>query len=249
MVTDATWVDLDNNGRDELIVLGEWMGLVVFEWVGNRFAQSEAFGLEDYQGWWFSIAKGDFDNDGDIDLIAGNLGLNYKYQAADNETFDLYVGDFDQNESNDLVLGYYNNGQQFPVRGKQCSSEQIPAIKYKFKDYNSFSTATIEDIYGKKGLENSIHFQVKSFSSKIMLNDGAGRFVTADLPIEAQYAPINDMIVTDVDNDGNLDIILAGNLYSAEVETPRSDSGIGLVLKGNGNGTFQSMSLSQGVKK
>jgi len=244
MTTDMVWADLNQDGNDELLVVGEWSSINVFEWVSDHYALSTAYDLDEHKGWWFSIAAGDVDNDGDLDIIAGNLGLNYKYRASDEEPFDLYVNDFDKNNAPDLVLGYYNNGEQYPLRGRQCSSQQIPAIKYKFEDYNSFSTATLTDIYGKKDLENSLHLQVKSFSSKLFLNDGAGHFEVRDLPLAAQYAPVNVILMEDLDQDGNQDLILAGNLYASEVETPRADASIGVVLKGNGKGGFESLPLS-----
>ncbi|MAJ50850.1 MAG: hypothetical protein CMB82_04450 [Flammeovirgaceae bacterium] len=245
MTTDLAWADLDLNGKEELIVVGEWSKINVFEWSGDHYEHSTAYDLGEDQGWWFNLTAKDIDHDGDIDLIGGNLGLNYKYQANEKEPFDLYVNDFDKNKSPDLVLSYYNNGAQFPVRGRQCSSQQIPAIKYKFNNYNSFSTASLEDIYGKRDLENALHLQVKSFSSKIFINQGNKKFEVRDLPLEAQYAPINDIIVTDVNEDGNEDLIIAGNLYSAEVETPRADAGIGLILIGDGKGNFKSLTLNQ----
>ncbi|MFY0687737.1 MAG: VCBS repeat-containing protein [Cyclobacteriaceae bacterium] len=246
MVTDMTWVDLDNNGKEEFVVVGEWMPLTVFEEMNGTFQlATEKYGFSDTFGWWFSVDKGDFDNDGDMDLIAGNLGLNYKYQANENETFDLYVNDFDKNTKNDLVLGYFNNGEQFPVRGRQCSSDQVPAIQEKYKDYSSFSTATLEDIYGKRDLENSVHFQVKSFASVYVENKGNGEMALQPLPTLAQISPINDMIIDDVNGDNNLDVIVAGNLYAAEVETPRSDAGTGLLLLGNGKGRFTSSPINE----
>ena len=144
-----------------------------------------------------------------------------------------------------MVLGYFSEGEQFPVRGRQCSSEQIPAIQVKFKDYHSFASATLEEIYGKKGLENAKHLQVRSFSSKYFRNEGEGSFTGVDLPVQAQYAPINDMIVRDINGDNHLDLIVAGNLYASEVETPRADAGIGLVLLGKGEGSFEALELSE----
>ena len=244
MITDGVFADINGNGLDELILVGEWTGLLAFTLNKGQYQPFEN-GLSDYKGWWFSLAQADVDHDGDIDLVAGNLGLNYKYQASDEASFDLYVDDFDLNNSQDLVLGYFNNGEQFPVRGRQCSSEQIPAIEVKFKDYNSFASASLESIYGKKGLEDARHLQISSFSSKMFINDGKGNFEATDLPIEAQYAPINDLIITDIDQDSIPDIILAGNLFASEVETPRADAGIGLLLKGNGDGSFKTVPMSQ----
>lgn len=238
MVTDAVWTDYDQDGWTDLIVVGEWMPIVILKNVEGEFENvSATLGLEDTRGWWFSIEKGDFDNDGDQDFIVGNLGLNYKYKANDKETFDIYFNDFDKNNKNDIVLSYYNGGEQFPVRGRECSSQQIPAIKSKFKNYESFSVATLEDVYTKNDLEKSLHYQVKSFAS-IYLENGKDGFKIHQLPILAQTSCINKIVVDDYNQDGNIDAIIAGNLHASEVETPRNDAGVGLLLLGDGTGNL-----------
>jgi hypothetical protein len=170
--------------------------------------------------------------------------LNYKYKANEEETFDIYLNDFDKNKSNDIVLSYYDDGEKFPVRGRQCSSEQIPAIKKKFKDYDAFAVATLEDVYTKKSLENSLHYQVKSFASVYMENKD-GEFVIHALPNAAQISSINQILVTDFNKDKHLDLVIAGNLYASEVETPRNDAGVGLFLAGNGKGEFEAVKTSE----
>ena len=191
LVTDAVWSDYDNDGWTDLIVVGEWMPLVILKNEEGRFTNvSSDLGIDDSRGWWFSISEGDFDGDGDQDYIVGNLGLNYKYKANEDETFDIYFNDFDKNNKNDIVLSYYNEGEKFPVRGRECSSQQIPAIKSKFKNYKSFSIATLEDVYTKEELEKSLHYQVKSFASVYLENDGS-TFNIKPLPNLAQTSCIN----------------------------------------------------------
>jgi len=239
LVTSASWTDYDNNGSLDLILVGEWMPLTVFKNTNGKFKnETKSVGLEETTGWWFGLKQGDFDNDGDIDFIAGNLGLNYKYKATEDETFDIYVNDFDKNNKNDIVLSYYNEGEKFPVRGRECSSQQIPVIKVKYENYESFANASLEDIYSENDLEKSLHYKVKSFAS-VYIENKDGKFIIHQLPNLAQLSSINQIIVKDFDNDTHLDAVVAGNLYSSEVETPRNDASNGLFLKGDGNGNFE----------
>ncbi len=214
-----------------------------FSKYNSRFQRShKRMGLnDDTTGWWWSIQQGDFDHDGDMDYIVGNNGLNYKYKATPSETFDIYVKDFDNNKHKDIVLSYYNDGKQYPVRGRGCSSQQIPNIKKKFKDYESFSEATLVDVYTEKSLKEALHYKVKSFAS-IYLENKDGKFVIHELPVEAQLTCINQIMVDDYDKDGKLDVLITGNMYNSEVETPRNDAGHGLFLKGDGKGKFKSIS-------
>jgi enediyne biosynthesis protein E4 len=239
LVTGASWTDYDNDGWVDLIIIGEWMPITVFKNNKGSFENvTKKLNLDDTTGWWFSIKEGDFDEDGDMDFIIGNLGLNYKYKANDKETFDIYFNDFDKNKTNDIVLSYFNEGKKFPVRGRQCSSQQIPAIKKKYKNYESFSTATLVDIYTEQDLEKSLHYQVKSFAS-VYLENKDGEFIIHKLPNLAQVSNVNQIIVKDFNKDNHLDFVIAGNLYGSEVETPRNDAGIGLLLNGDGKGNFE----------
>ena len=244
MVTDALWIDVNEDKKVDLVTVGEWMDIVWFENSGSDFEGPKVL-VENKKGWWFSIEQGDIDNDGDQDLIAGNLGRNYKYKASTEEPFDVFVKDFDQNGKDDIILSYYNFGSQFPVRGRQCSSEQIPALKTAYKDYNTFATATVQEIFGTDALNSSLHYSVTSFSSAYLENKGGGQFEFHELPELAQLAPVNDIQIMDVNGDQNLDIILVGNLYASEVETPRADAGIGLLLMGNGDHSFNPVSMNE----
>ncbi len=246
MATAAVITDFNNDDEEDIIIVGEWMPIQVFQNTNGRFTNvSKNLGLtDDTTGWWWSINQGDFDNDGDMDFILGNNGLNYKYKATKDETFDIYVNDFDNNNKKDIVLSYYNEGVQYPVRGRECSSQQIPNIKEKFENYEAFSNATLMDVYEEEALASAIHYQVKSFASLYMENkDGA--FVLHKLPNEAQVSSINKILVDDFDKDGALDALIAGNLFSSEVETPRNDGGYGLFLKGNNKGAFQPVNPSE----
>ncbi|EDP71355.1 ASPIC/UnbV domain protein [Flavobacteriales bacterium ALC-1] len=246
MATSAVITDFDNDTWEDIIIVGEWMPIRVFKNMKTHFEEvSSRLGItDDSTGWWWSIKAGDFDNDGDQDYIVGNNGLNYKYKATEEETFDIYVKDFDNNNSEDIVLSYYSEGVQVPLRGRSCSSQQIPAIKQKFKDYNSFSEATLIDVYTKEELDNSLHYQVKSFAS-IYLENKDGQFVIHQLPVEAQFSSINQVLVEDYNEDGNLDILIAGNLYVSEIETPRNDAGFGYYFEGNGKGSFKAIPPTQ----
>jgi hypothetical protein len=239
MVTDALWTDFDQDGWTDLIIIGEWMSIMVLKNEKGRFKDVSAdLGLEDTRGWWFGIAEGDFDQDGDTDFIVGNLGENYKYKANEKATFDIYFDDFDDNNTKDIVLSYVNEGEEYPVRGRQCSAQQMPAIKAKYKDYDSYANATLSDVYTKKALENALHYQVKSFANIYLENKG-NRFEIHRLPNMAQISSINQILVDDYDKDGYSDALIIGNLHASEVETPRNDAGIGLFLKGNGKGQFE----------
>ena len=165
------------------------------------------------------------------------MGLNYKYQASVDKPFRVYLNDFDENATYDIVLSYKSDDTEYPVRGRQCSSEQMPAIKEKFKNYNSFASASLEEIYSNQMLEKSLKYEITSFAS-VYLENKDGKFIAKSLPYQAQLSNINAMVVKDIDSDGNLDVVLGGNLYNAEVETPRNDASYGLWLKGDGNNGF-----------
>jgi len=245
LVTASSWIDFDNDGWEDLVVVGEWMPIKFYRNNKGTFEDvSEKLLSGKSNGWWFSIQKGDFDNDGDQDLVVGNLGKNYKYQASEEAPFKVYLNDFDNNEQPDIVLSYKKGETEFPVRGRQCSSQQMPGIKAKFKDYNSFASASLKQIYTTEMLENSLSYEITSFASVYLENDN-GKFKSRPLPQLAQISSINKFVVDDFDSDGNLDVLLAGNLYNAEVETPRNDASFGLYLKGDGTGNFKAETMME----
>ncbi|MEO9891908.1 VCBS repeat-containing protein [Aurantibacter sp.] len=239
MVTDATWADIDNDNNIDLILVGEWMPITIIKFDGKNFQKvNKEEGIDNSEGWWYSIASNDIDNDGDIDLVAGNLGLNYKYKTDINEPFEVFYKDFDGNGNKDIVLSYYNFGERFPLRGRSCSAQQIPEIKSTFPSYTQFAAANLTEVYGVENLNPALHYQANTFASVFIENLGNGKFKMKPLPNEAQISSINDILIDDFNKDGIKDILVAGNMYVSEIETTRNDAGVGLLLSGNGKNEF-----------
>lgn len=240
LVTAAIWDDFDQDGLLDLIITGEWMPIRFFQNKGKSFAEvtSKISGLKDMEGWWYSLKAADVDQDGDTDYIAGNLGLNYKYKASPKAPFQVFANDFDENNSLDIVLSYPKKGALLPVRGRECSSEQVPALAARFKTFEAFAEADLPELYGEKMLQRSLHLQAKTFESCWIENKGKEGFERHALPPAAQLSSINAIQVIDYNQDTYPDLLLFGNLYASEVETPRNDAGIGLVLVGGPSKAF-----------
>lgn len=237
MVTGAEFLDVDGDKDDDLAIVGEWMPLTLF--INNGGIYDKEF-IEDSEGLWQSLAKADVDGDGDDDLIAGNMGKNIKFKASSKKPFNIYCDDFDNNGTYDIVLSAYEGENHYPVRGKECSSQQMPFINEKFPTFKQFAEAKMDDIYGEK-LQEALHLQVKELHSSLFINNNNGSFNLKHLPIGAQLSPSNAIIIDDVNNDGINDIIMSGNMYGAEVETVRYDAGRGVVLLGNDKGNFTAL--------
>ncbi|NNG11597.1 MAG: VCBS repeat-containing protein, partial [Arenibacter sp.] len=237
LVTSALWDDFDNDGNIDLIITGEWMPIRFFKNLGHRFKEvTQDLGFNNSRGWWYGLQKMDVDADGDMDYLAGNLGLNYKYKASEKAPFEVYANDFDANGSMDIVLSYEKYGTKLPLRGRECSSQQVPAIKQRFKTFESFANADLMDIYGEKMLKQSLHYTVQTFAHQWIENKGDATYVMHSLPNRAQFSSINSFQEIDYNGDKYPDVVLGGNLYQSEVETPRNDSSVGLVMIGGPNG-------------
>ena len=239
MVTDAVTTDYNNDGYLDLVVVGEWSApqLLINDQKSN-FTPKEDENLSQLKGWWHSIEKSDFNGDGQDDFIVGNIGLNNKFHPNAKKPLDLYYDDFDDNGSVDIVLAKQYNGKTVPVRGKECSSEQMPILNEKFETYDAFASSSLEDILGKSKVRNSKNLRATTFSSVAMLRSGDS-YTTIDLPFAAQWSPIMDMEILDLNADGKEDVIIAGNLVNTEPETPSYDAGKGIILYSNGDGTFK----------
>ncbi|MEN8667099.1 MAG: VCBS repeat-containing protein, partial [Flavobacteriaceae bacterium] len=245
MVTDAVWTDYDQDGDSDLMMLGEWMPLTLFDNNAGVLRKINVADFENTSGWWFSVEAKDMDADGDTDYVVGNLGLNYKYKTSEQAPFDVYYNDFDGNGQYDIVLGYYNENKHFPLRGFSCSSEQIPILKSTFKKYDVFAALQIEEVYGAENLKQSLHYKTQTFASYYIENKGGGAFSLKMLPTPAQWSNLNDILLEDFDGDGHQDILAVANLFVSEIETARNDAGVGVFLKGNSKGDFVNVPLTE----
>ncbi|MEO9851858.1 MAG: VCBS repeat-containing protein [Reichenbachiella sp.] len=247
MVTDAVWTDFDQDGRLDLIMVGEWMPITFIRNTDKGFYNATAdFGLSHTTGWWNSIGQGDLDGDGHLDYVLGNLGLNYKYKASENEPFEVYYRDFDKNGKNDIVLSYYNFGEKYPLRGRSCSAEQVPELKQKFDSYDLFASANLYDVYGDGELSLALNYSVQSFAHIQLKSLGQGKFEIRELPEYTQLSSLNDVIISDIDGDQASDILAIGNNFPVEIETPRNDAGKGVVLLNNDGNLKVSTPLESG---
>ena len=244
MITAAVWTDFNNDNQPDLIIGGEWMPLRFFQnKKGKLFETTDSTGLAQMNGLWRSLTATDIDNDGDIDLVAGNLGLNCNYRVDSAGPMDLYATDLDGNGSIDPVPFYYIIGKDgerhsYPGISRNLFAEQVPAIKKHFLLYEDYAQVTFNDIFNGKAKDNMLHLFCNETRTCYFENTGNGKFLKHPLPVEAQFAPVNAIICDDLDNDGYKDILLAGNEYQAEVTRGRYDASYGCFLRGNRNKSF-----------
>ena len=245
MVTDAVFTDIDNDGDKDLMIVGEWMNIILL--INNKGIfkdKSKAYDLNESRGLWWSITESDIDNDGDQDFIVGNLGLNNKFKATKEHPFKVYANDFDNNGTNDIVLAKFYKDDYVPVRGRECTSQQMPFVADKFKDYHSFASSKLLEILPEEKIETSVVYEISNFESIILINEG-GKLRRQSLPIQAQVSPIKSSIVDDFNADGFKDILVVGNHYGVEVETIRYDAGYGMILLGDGDNNFKALPPTQ----
>jgi len=239
MVTDALWTDFDGDKKLDLVIAGEWMPIRFFHNEGGRFREvTNEMHLPPTRGWWFSLAAADFDHDGREDIIAGNLGLNYSYTTSADSPFGVRAGDFTRNGKTDIILTKTIGGKEYPFSGLATLGRSVYTLGLRFPTNGSFAAASIDQLLTPAQLQQSIHYETDTFASVVLHNDGGKGFSMTALPDLAQIAPIRAIVVRDVDGDGALDLLVAGNLYAAEPNVPRADAGNGLWLRGDGKGKF-----------
>ena len=245
MITSSAWTDFDNDKQPDLIIAGEWMPVRFFKNNHGRFPEVTAnTGIDEMNGMWRSLTVADIDNDGDEDIIAGNLGLNCNYDVTRDQPMQLFAKDLDGNGSMDPIFFYYikdkdGNRHSYPAISRAMFSEQVPSIKKQFLYAKDYAYASFDEIFTGNKKEGLLHLSCDETRSCYFENLREGKFKKHILPTEAQFAPVNSIICNDVDGDGYKDLIIAGNEYQEEVMTGRYDASYGLFLKGNKNKAFQ----------
>lgn len=239
MVTDAAWIDINNDGWKDLLVVGQFMPVRIFEnHKGVLEDATNSFGLSESNGWWRRILADDFDNDGDTDFVLGNLGLNSSFKASVKEPLSIVYGEFYNPGVINPILCYYNGGKNYPWYSKDEMAEQMPVIQKKYLKYKDYAQAQITDIFTAAQLEKSSKVIANMLQSVYLQNNGNKKFTTNTLPNYAQLSALNGIVSMDVDGDGNKDIIAGGNLYPLRVQVGPLDASIGILLKGDGKGNF-----------
>ncbi|HEV7330599.1 MAG TPA: FG-GAP-like repeat-containing protein [Flavisolibacter sp.] len=252
LVCDAVTTDFDSDGWPDLVLAGEWMPVRFLKNEKGVFKEVTATGVEGHLGWWNSILPGDFDNDGDMDYVVSNLGLNSFYRASAKEPVRIYAKDFDGNGSYDAVptlyLPWSNENPQrkeFVAHTRDDMAKQMISIKSKFQNYKTYANASFQEMMKPQELEGALQLQANEFRHSLIKNNGAGKFELIPLPVSVQAFCLNGMVAEDVDGDGALDVVAAGNDYGTEPSVGRYDACNGLVLKGNGKGGFTPLTILQ----
>jgi hypothetical protein len=242
MVTDACWVDNDRDGYHDLVIAGEWMPVTLLANRQGSFVNATVeAGLEETSGWWNCIEAFDVDGDGDMDLVGGNLGLNSMVKASPGEPVELFVNDFDNNGMPEPILCTYREGISYPIATLDELERQLPGLKQQFDSYAAFAGQTVQDIFGSELISDSYRTSARFLSSALFLNEGDGTYAISSLPAMAQFSPVLGVVSGDLNRDGAMDLVLAGNNYHVRPSIGRYDASYGLCLLGDGKGNFVTM--------
>ena len=239
MVTDAAWLDLNGDKKNDLVVVGEWMPVTAFINTNGKLEdKTTAYFDKQYTGWWNRITTGDFNKDGKPDLIIGNMGLNTQCKASDAEPAELVYKDFDDNGSVDPILSFYIKGESYPYVSRDELLDQVSLMRTRFTDYKSYADATINEIYSPEELQGAKHLKANYLATAYFEGGANGKFTEKKLPVQAQYSPIYTATLMDFDKDGNQDLLLCGNINHARLRFGKYDANYGVLLKGDGKGGF-----------
>ena len=243
MITSASWSDINGDNKKELIIVGEWMYPHIYGFSGGKFVEMKT-GLENYAGWWQHISLADMDNDGDLDIVLGNLGENFYLKADNTHPVKVWIKDFDQNGTVDKIFSHTIHEKDVPVFLKKDITEQIPSLKKSNLKHQDFAKKSIQDLFGK-AIENAKILSVNCAFSGIAYNDGKGHFTLKPLPVELQLSSINAIAIKDINGDGWNDIVVAGNFFDLLPQFCRIDGSYGNILINNKKGNFLPNSVVQ----
>ncbi len=241
MIKDAIWTDFDSDGAMDLIVIGEWMPIQMFRNQNGKFKNvTEKYGVEGYGGWWNTIEEADLDNDGDMDYVLGNHGLNSRFKASQERPISCYIKDFDQNGIQDQIICTYNGDTSYPLALRHDLTKQMPYLNKRFLKYEDYKLKTVEDIFSPEKLEDAVHQEVTYLESAVLWNTVNG-FQLQALPTEAQISPVYAIHVQDFNKDGLPDLLLGGNLFEVKPEVGRYDASYGVCLVNQGGKKFKAV--------
>ncbi len=238
MVTDATWVDIDGDKLADLITVSDWGAALVFKNTGASLEETKNT-LSNHTGWWNTITASDLDKDGDIDLVLGNSGTNIHYKPEENASLRLYTFDFDGNGTIEQITTYEQNGKYYPIHQKKELTAQIVALKKQNLKASDYAQRSIDELFPAAVLNKAIIKEVNTAQSIIAINDGNGNFTTKPLPFRTQLSCICGIACTDINNDGNLDLVMGGNNFEFKPQYSQQDASYGNVLLGDGNNNFE----------
>ncbi|MEJ7684155.1 MAG: VCBS repeat-containing protein [Segetibacter sp.] len=246
MVTDAAWIDMNGDNKQDLIVVGEWMPVSVYINTNGKFEnKTRNYFDKDYSGWWNKLATGDFNRDGKPDLIIGNLGLNTQCKATDKQPAEMYFKDFDDNGSVDPVLCFYIKDTSYPYVTRDELLDQMSNMRTRFTDYKSYADATMKDVFTSEELKDAGHLQANYLQTAYFESGKYGKFHEKALPLQAQYSPVYTITIQDYDNDGNDDLLLCGDITHARLRFGKYDANYGVLLKNDGKGNFSYINQQQ----
>lgn len=241
MISDAVWTDVDMDGDNDLLVVGEWMNISLFKNENGKFIKWDILAFEKTSGFWNTIVAHDFDQDGDEDFVAGNIGTNYRYSVASEMPLRLYLIDYFKNGIPEPYFARLIDGKFYPLRNEQILENAFQNFIKRYKNYQNYSMLTTEELFGKaeKILEAWM------MESVYIRNDRDGNFTITSLPYQAQLSSVNSILVLDGNKDGNSDLLIAGNTFDSPWDIGDADAGTGLLILGNGAGEFQTLSVNE----
>jgi enediyne biosynthesis protein E4 len=246
MISDAAWIDLDLDKKNELVVVGEWMPVTVFRQEKNKLVNStNQYFDKSYSGWWNTITAGDFNSDNRPDLIIGNMGLNTQFKASEKEPLEMYYNDFDKNGSVDPIFSFYIQHKRYPYITRDELVGQLPVMRKRFSNFKSYADITMETLFQNNELKEAGHLVADHMSTTCFISNQSGKFKIAELPNEVQYSPVYTINQMDFNADGKKDLLLCGNNSHMKIRLGKSDANYGILLAGDGKGNFNYIKQSE----